>query len=137
MGSFGSRVRALLTERGMSLRGTARTLNYDPAYLSRVVNGRQQPSEALATALDGLLEADGALVALRAPEVRPQAPGGGRADGGEGDIAHMRASVAHLLAHDNRYGGAVVAPAAVQVWRAEQRKLDRGAVPERARAGYL
>jgi len=137
MGDFGSRVRALLAERGISLRATARALNYDPAYISRVINGRQQPSEALAAALDGLLEADGALVSLRVPEVRPPEPGAGRPLGVDGDIAHMRASVAHVLAHDNRYGGGTVAPAAVQVWRAEQRKLDRGAVPERARAGYL
>lgn len=137
MGDFGSRVRALLAERGLSMRATARALNYDPAYLSRVINGRQQPSEALAGALDGLLEADGALVSLRVPEVRPSAPGAERAVGVEGDIARMRASVAYLLEHDNRYGGAVMAPAAVQVWRAEQRKLDRGAVPDRARAGYL
>jgi tetratricopeptide (TPR) repeat protein len=137
MGDFGSRVRALLAERGMSMRATARALSYDPSYLSRVINGRQQPSEALAAALDGLLEADGALLSLRAPEVRPPGPGAERTPGVDGDIAHMRASVAHLLAHDNRYGGGTVAPAAVQVWRAEQRKLDRGAVPERARAGYL
>lgn len=137
MGDFGSRVRALLTERGMSLRATARALNYDPAYLSRVLNGRQQPSEALATALDGLLDADGALVSLAAPEVRQPEPGAERPTGVDEDIAHMRASVAHLLAHDNRYGSTAVAPAAVQVWRAEQRKLDRGAVPDRARTGYL
>ncbi|WP_055556034.1 helix-turn-helix transcriptional regulator [Streptomyces sp. NBRC 110028] len=137
MGDFGSRVRALLAERGLSIRATARALNYDPAYLSRVINGRQQPSKALAAGLDGLLEAEGALVSLRAPEVRPPEPGAERPTGVDGDIAHMRASVAHLLAHDNRYGGGVMAPAAVQVWRAEQRKLDRGAVPERARAGYL
>ncbi|QLH23404.1 helix-turn-helix transcriptional regulator [Streptomyces sp. Rer75] len=137
MDDFGSRVRALLTERGISLRATARALTYDPAYLSRVINGRQRPSEALAAALDGLLEADGALVSLAAPEVHPPESSAERATDVEGDIAHMRASVAHLLAHDNRYGSTAVAPAAVQVWRAEQRKLDRGTVPDRARAGYL
>ncbi|MFD7502589.1 multiprotein-bridging factor 1 family protein [Streptomyces sp. NPDC059850] len=136
MDDFGSRVRTLLTERGISLRATARALTYDPAYLSRVINGRQRPSEALVTALDGLLEADGALVALAAPAERPAAPGAGQGSGIDGDIAHMRASVAQLLEHDSRYGGTTVAPAAVQVWRAEQRKLERGEVPDRARRGY-
>jgi len=136
MDDFGSRVRALLAERGVSLRATARALTYDPAYLSRVINGRQRPSEALAAALDGLLEADGALVALAAPAQRPSAPGAGQATGVDGDIAHMRASVAHLLEHDSRYGGTAVAPAAVQVWRTGQRKLERGGIPDRARRGY-
>jgi hypothetical protein len=39
----------------------ARALNYDVAYLSRVLNGKQRPSEKLARALDQLVGAGGAL----------------------------------------------------------------------------
>ncbi|OPF83466.1 hypothetical protein VT50_0204350 [Streptomyces antioxidans] len=55
----------------------------------------------------------------------------------DGDLARMRAAVAPLLEHDNRFGGTAVAPAAVRLWRAGQRTLDRDGVPERGRAGYL
>lgn len=48
-------LRTALTARGLSIRQAARQMNYDPAYLSRVVNGRQQPSPALLTALENLL----------------------------------------------------------------------------------
>ncbi|MET8177920.1 helix-turn-helix transcriptional regulator [Streptomyces sp. NPDC005336] len=137
MAEFGCRVRALLAERGTSMRRTARALGYDPAYLSRVINGKQQPSEQLVAALDDHLRADGELMSLWASGRRPPVHTAEQATSADGDIAHLRASVAHLLEHDNRYGGAAVAPAAVQVWRAAQRKLDCGAVPDRARAGYL
>jgi tetratricopeptide (TPR) repeat protein len=43
----------------------------------------------------------------------------------------------HLLEHADRYGGDAVAPAAAQVWRAAQRKLDTGAVPEKDQRAYL
>ncbi|MFI2072162.1 hypothetical protein [Streptomyces triculaminicus] len=39
----------------------ARAINYDLAYLSRVLNGKEQPSVKLAGALDQLVEAGGAM----------------------------------------------------------------------------
>ncbi|WP_391858638.1 helix-turn-helix domain-containing protein [Streptomyces rugosispiralis] len=45
----------------MSVRAVARHLNYDHAYLSRVLGGKQQPSRQLVTALDHLLETNGEL----------------------------------------------------------------------------
>ena len=63
---FGRKVRAVLAERGMTIRAAARALNYDHAYLSRVLNGKQAPSPQLAESLDLLLSAGGALVELAA-----------------------------------------------------------------------
>ncbi|MFD7499923.1 helix-turn-helix domain-containing protein [Streptomyces sp. NPDC059850] len=50
----------------MSIRGAARELVYDHAYLSRVLAGKQLPSPQLAKALDRLLGAGGELVSLAA-----------------------------------------------------------------------
>jgi transcriptional regulator with XRE-family HTH domain len=58
---FADLARRALRERGYSMRAAARALNYDPAYLSRVLNGSQRPSARLAEALDGLLGTGGAL----------------------------------------------------------------------------
>ncbi|MGP3949162.1 helix-turn-helix transcriptional regulator [Streptomyces sp. 7N604] len=55
----------------------------------------------------------------------------------DADIAHMKASAAHLLKHADRHGGDLVAPAAVQVWRSAQRKLDTGSVRENDQRAYL
>ncbi|MET8689703.1 helix-turn-helix domain-containing protein [Streptomyces sp. NPDC004732] len=67
MTDFAVSARAALTEKGISIRAAARALNYDPAYVSRVLNGRQQPSAKLAQGLDQLSGADGALAALVSP----------------------------------------------------------------------
>lgn len=64
--SFGDSVRTALQGQGLSIRAAARKLNYDHAYLSRVLNNRQAPSPQLAQALDDLLNAEGALTALAA-----------------------------------------------------------------------
>jgi transcriptional regulator with XRE-family HTH domain len=119
----------------MSMRGAARALRYDVAYLSRVLNGKQSPSLQLAEALDELLGANGELASLVTPNIPPapleQPPGL------DADIAHMKASAKHLLEHADRYGGDTVAPAAVQVWRSAQRKLDSGLIPEKEQRPYL
>jgi transcriptional regulator with XRE-family HTH domain len=62
--AFDDRMRALLAERGMSLRQLAKNLHYDVGHLSRVMNGHKRPSLELATRLDSALGADGDLVAL-------------------------------------------------------------------------
>lgn len=52
---FGDQVKAALADKGLSLRGTAKELHYDVSYLSRVVNGKQEPSSELVQALNEYL----------------------------------------------------------------------------------
>ncbi|MFJ5225559.1 helix-turn-helix domain-containing protein [Streptomyces sp. NPDC088400] len=123
MDGFGTRVREALAAQGTSMRAAARALHYDVSYLSRVLNGKQQPSPQLAQGLDELLKTGGDFAALlKKPE--PEAD----------DTTRARSAISHLLDHDNRYGGDQVASAAVQVWKTEQRKLDRNIDPDK---GYL
>lgn len=55
MDDFSGTVRKALATRGISIRGAARELHYDPAYVSRVLNGRQTPSADLTHALNEFL----------------------------------------------------------------------------------
>lgn len=64
MRDFADLARRALHESGYSISAAARALNYDLAYLSRVLNAKQKPSIRLATALDGLVGAEGSLAAL-------------------------------------------------------------------------
>ncbi|MGW2292294.1 helix-turn-helix domain-containing protein [Streptomyces phaeochromogenes] len=68
MTDFAARTRAALADQGISMRQAARALNYDLAYLSRVLNGKQQPSAKLARGLDQLADAGGSLEALAASD---------------------------------------------------------------------
>ncbi|WP_079053954.1 helix-turn-helix domain-containing protein [Streptomyces graminilatus] len=132
---FGPRLRVLLADKGVSMRAAARSLNYDVAYLSRVINGRQHPSGQLARALDELLGTDGELLSLAvrdAPSPVSEHPPGPTAE-----IERMKAGAAYLLDHADRHGGDTVAPAAVQVWQSAQRKLDSGEIPESDQSRYL
>ncbi|MCX4813675.1 helix-turn-helix domain-containing protein [Streptomyces sp. NBC_01239] len=52
---FGDQVRNALRVQGKSLRGTAKELHYDVAYLSRVLNGKQAPSPELTQAINEYL----------------------------------------------------------------------------------
>ncbi|WP_052230089.1 helix-turn-helix transcriptional regulator [Streptomyces sp. CT34] len=61
MGDFADLARRALRDSGYSMTAAARAVNYDLAYLSRVLNGKQQPSAKLAEALDELVGAGGAL----------------------------------------------------------------------------
>ncbi|MFI9200862.1 helix-turn-helix domain-containing protein [Streptomyces sp. NPDC053048] len=61
MSDFADLARRALRDSGYSMSAAARAINYDLAYLSRVLNGKQQPSVKLAEALDRLVEAGGAL----------------------------------------------------------------------------
>ncbi|MGA4845680.1 helix-turn-helix domain-containing protein [Streptomyces sp. G5(2025)] len=58
---FPDLARRALRDAGYSMKAAAREMNYDPAYLSRVLNGKQRPSENLANALDFLVGAGGSL----------------------------------------------------------------------------
>ncbi|MFB7499490.1 helix-turn-helix domain-containing protein [Streptomyces sp. NPDC056161] len=55
MVDFGSEVRSALKAQGKSLRGAAKELHYDVAYLSRVLNGKQAPSAELTLAINEYL----------------------------------------------------------------------------------
>ncbi|MFI9587689.1 helix-turn-helix domain-containing protein [Streptomyces sp. NPDC052236] len=118
MDDFGSRVREALSAQGMSMRGAAKALHYDPAYLSRALNGKQSPSAELIQALDELLGTE-----FAEPVDEPT-------DTLDGP-AYVRSTVAHLLDHDRRYGGDHVADAAMQVWKSEQRKLNSTTDPHK------
>jgi transcriptional regulator with XRE-family HTH domain len=61
---FGSEVKRLLAEQGISLRKAAKLTHYDVSYLSKVVNGHKPGSPELAAAMDKVLEAEGRLAAL-------------------------------------------------------------------------
>ncbi|MEU9067337.1 helix-turn-helix transcriptional regulator [Streptomyces sp. NPDC048306] len=61
-GEFGQRVRAALARQRLSIRAASRAMNYDPAFLSRVLAGKQLPSPQLAEALDHLLNAEGEII---------------------------------------------------------------------------
>ncbi|MFB9472220.1 helix-turn-helix transcriptional regulator [Nonomuraea salmonea] len=75
MTTFGEKMRALIEERGVSLRGLAKATHYDAGYLSKVANDVKRPSVPLAQQLEAALDANGELVPLvpkRAAE-RPEA----------------------------------------------------------------
>ncbi|MGW7517595.1 helix-turn-helix domain-containing protein [Streptomyces sp. NPDC054796] len=71
MTEFATRARAALADSGVSIRGAARALSYDVAYLSRVLSGKQMPSAKPAHGLDRLVGADGALAALASCDPHP------------------------------------------------------------------
>ncbi|QVQ54436.1 helix-turn-helix transcriptional regulator [Spiractinospora alimapuensis] len=128
MAEFSDIVRRAMTEQGLSLRALARTVNYDPGYISRVVSGKQSPSGDLVRALDTALDTDGALVAAAEGDQAGAVP---TPPGGTDEATHLRTTVSHLVSLDGRFGGDEIAPVAVRVWKAAQRKLDQGIVPPR------
>ncbi|GGR79420.1 hypothetical protein GCM10010252_17640 [Streptomyces aureoverticillatus] len=83
MTDFATRARDALADQGISMRQAARALNYDVAYLSRVLKGKQRPSENLRRGLDRLTGADGALLSASA-ELCVAADAGASGDGGDG-----------------------------------------------------
>jgi transcriptional regulator with XRE-family HTH domain len=62
--TFGERMRALMAERGISVRQLATMAHCDPGYLSRVSRDLKRPSPGMAAALDHALDAGGQLAAL-------------------------------------------------------------------------
>ncbi|MFD0852899.1 helix-turn-helix domain-containing protein, partial [Actinomadura adrarensis] len=69
MTTFGEKMRALMTQRRMSLRRLESLVNYDKGYLSKVSRDLKPPPEPMAVRLDQALDAGGELVAL-APRSR-------------------------------------------------------------------
>jgi hypothetical protein len=135
MRDFADLARKALRDSGYSMSAAARALNYDLAYLSRVLNRKQTPSENLAKALDELVGANGGLasqvVATDVPASSDERPSL------DADIARMKTSAGHLLDHADRYGADTVASAAVQVWQSARQKLDSGSIPEKEQLPYL
>lgn len=90
MNEFAARARAALADRGVSIRGAARALNYNPSYVSRVLSGKQLPSEKLAQGLDQLVGAEGALAALAScdsqPAISPKDPSWDASLGSDDDL---------------------------------------------------
>lgn len=62
MVEFGEAARQAMKDKEMTTRAAARALNYDHAFLSRVLTGKQRPSVKLIRALDELLDQQGKLV---------------------------------------------------------------------------
>src|SRR6266545_2809152 len=62
--TFGERMRALMAERGISLRQLSKTVHYDVGGLSKVSRDLKRPSPQMALALDAALGAAGELAAL-------------------------------------------------------------------------
>jgi len=65
MDTFGERMRALMAERGTSLRKLAAAVPVDAGHLSRVSRDLKPPSAVLAARIDEALDADGDLAARR------------------------------------------------------------------------
>ncbi|MFI1952990.1 helix-turn-helix domain-containing protein [Streptomyces xinghaiensis] len=109
MSDFADLARRSLRDNGYSIKAAARAMNYDPAYLSRVLNGKQAPSERLAQSLDSLLGTGGALAGIVLS-------------------ADDRSRVSRSIAHPSRLdAGTVDALAGVL---AAYRRLDDTAKPE-------
>jgi transcriptional regulator with XRE-family HTH domain len=73
---FGSRLSGLMTERGLGVRSLARHVPCDPALISRLASGRQQPSAQIARRLDEVLKAGGELAGLAELAGSTAVPGG-------------------------------------------------------------
>jgi len=61
---FGSALRALRSSRGLSLGDLARLVNYSKSHLSRVENGKKQPTSDLARHCDDALDGGGGLIRI-------------------------------------------------------------------------
>jgi transcriptional regulator with XRE-family HTH domain len=132
MDEFRARVRAALTEQCMSMRSAARALNYDVAYLSRVLNGKQAPSLQLAEGLDRLLGANGELGALVAHPVQAgEIPfldvGRPWTETAEGFASAIRDMSQRLVVLDNAMNGLPVADVAARAFKSVHREIGDGA----------
>ncbi len=103
--NFAEALRALMDERGVSGNALARTVPCDKALISRLVNGKQQPSRGMAQILDHMLEAGG-MLAHRADRPTPATTGPGdeitalelirratATDAGDATVGHLEQAV--------------------------------------------
>src|SRR5712664_4108154 len=80
---FGTKLAALIEERGMSLREVAHRAGYSAGYLSNVVHGRKRATGQIASLLDDLLDGGGELVVLAEASARGAKPAARRNRGGQ------------------------------------------------------
>lgn len=120
METFGKRARALMRERGISLRRLAQQINYDPGYLSKVLNGRKRATPHLAERVDAALGANGELAALVPPGGRWRVPDDA-SDGGLTPDDEERLMLA--VRRPSRLDGAVV-DALAKILAAQRRAED-------------
>lgn len=78
LAAFGVELRALRGRRQLTLQGLAELTGYSPQHLGAVERAKVVPSEAVATACDVALAANGRLVTLLAGVIREQADGRNR-----------------------------------------------------------
>ncbi|UGY91187.1 helix-turn-helix domain-containing protein [Streptomyces gobiensis] len=122
-GEFGRTVRAELQKRGLSIRAASKAMNYNHAFLSRVLAGKQDPSPELVDSLDALLDAGGALVKRANREhvaTNPTLLNGACGD----DYAHtIRETSRKLIELDNDLNGLPIADAAARAFKTVHRRL--------------
>ncbi|MFJ8884226.1 helix-turn-helix domain-containing protein [Streptomyces sp. NPDC102402] len=133
---FADVARRSLRDSGYSMKAAARAMNYDPSYLSRVLNGKQHPSENLALALDSLVGAGGALAATlldddETSRVAHSAENPSRLDAGTVDaLAGVLAAYRRL---DDKAQPSSVIPATMVQMREVTRMLRAARGPHRDR----
>ncbi|MCP9212607.1 helix-turn-helix domain-containing protein [Streptomyces cucumeris] len=137
-GEFSQRVRDLLRDRGMSVRAVARRLNYDHAYLSRVLCGKQQPSIQLVAGLDQLLSTDGELVDIATRMAAPLDSVGTASPSTPDRILRLheargadfaeaiRETSRRLIVLDNELDGVSIAEPAARAFKVVHQRLGNG-----------
>lgn len=120
-----------MCERGLSQAGLALLVPLSEAHVSRLVNGRREPTPELARRIDTLLDAGGELAALAEPvrtPARPASPLLRPMD--DGDAERIRSDVGHLVALDTAHGSTGLVRMALHTFRSVSDRLGRaGAVP--------
>ncbi|MFF5717599.1 helix-turn-helix domain-containing protein [Streptomyces buecherae] len=129
--NFVRRAQQMLRDRGLSIRAASRAMSYDPAYLTRVLAGRQAPSGALAVALDRLLGAEGELLSLLAAAPRTDEPAAAPlvriSDVRGAELARaIRETSQRLVVLDNEDGGMPIADTAAYAFRTVHARLRCG-----------
>lgn len=133
---FADLARRALRDAGYSATAAAKAVPVDPGYLSRVLNGKQRPSVALARRLDELLGTGGALAAtvLDADEqarVARSAAAPSRLDAGTVDaLAGVLAAYRRL---DDTVSAPTIIPAVLAQMKAVQKLLKGARGPHRDR----
>lgn len=112
------------------MRAVSRKMIYDPAYLCRVLAGKQAPSRQFAEALGHVLNATGELVALATaseqagPPTFSDAPLRISGTRGAGFAHAIRETSQQLVALDNGPLGVPVAEPAVRAYRIVRKRLE-------------
>ncbi|MEU3963021.1 helix-turn-helix transcriptional regulator [Streptomyces buecherae] len=133
---FADLARRALRDAGYSMKAAAREMHYDPAYVSRVLNGKQRPSKNLARALDSLTSSGGALAGTvldedDASRVARSAENPSRLDGGTVDaLAGVLAAYRRL---DDTAEPRTIIPATMAQMREVTRMLKEARGPHRDR----